>query len=179
VEEAEVAIGQGASGAGGAIGFDEGAAGGGHGFPPVGRRSGVQGWMLVEGAGILLHSLLWRGGGKLEGRARLVGWRMSWTIRLPGCRPKCAPLTAPLKGGSVRTKPAFAGCGREGRGQQSDCRGFVSGASGAPSCRRGDERSTSQVGMQDYRRSAGLPIAIRRNEKWDTEIPRATIINCI
>jgi hypothetical protein len=34
MEETEVAIGEGASGAGGAVGFDEGAGEIGHGFPP-------------------------------------------------------------------------------------------------------------------------------------------------
>jgi len=42
VEETEVAVGEGVSGAGLAVGFDEGAAGVGHWVPPVVRRSGVQ-----------------------------------------------------------------------------------------------------------------------------------------
>lgn len=86
MEEAESAVRERPGRAARAVGFGENAAGFGHGLPPVSGaqafgRSGVWAfgrlgvWAFraecwVEGAGTLPHSLLWRGGGKLEGSGR-------------------------------------------------------------------------------------------------------------
>jgi hypothetical protein len=74
VEETEVAVGEGVGGAGVAIGFDEGAAGGGHGVPPVGRCSGVQ---VFRCSGV---QMFWIGKGRARARARArarVGGRVA------------------------------------------------------------------------------------------------------